>query len=71
MAFNVLGEPIVSYFYSNFILGVDSEVAKIFMAWTAGTTLFNAMTSVIIASSLYLALRKALKNSNLGQSIFR
>ncbi len=71
MAFNVLGEPIVSYFYSNFILGVNSEVAKFFMAWTAGTTLFNAMTSVIIASSLYLALRKALKNSNLGQSIFR
>lgn len=70
MAFNVIAEPIVSYFYSNFILGVPKDAAMIFAAWTTGTTLFNAATSVIIASSIYVALRKSLKNSSLAKKLF-
>lgn len=70
MAFNVIGEPIVSYFYSNFVLGIPSSSAKIFAAWTAGTTLFNACTSVILASMLYMALRRALDHTSLGKKLF-
>lgn len=71
MLFNVIAEPIVSYLYKNYLLGVPSAAAKIFAAWTAGATFINAITSVIIASLLYLALRKALKHSNLAKRIFR
>lgn len=71
MAFNVIAEPIVSYFYKNYLLGVPSEAAKIFAAWTAGATFFNAITSVVIATLIYLALRRALQNSSLAKKIFR
>jgi len=71
MGFNVIAEPIVSYFYKNFILGVPSEAAKIFAAWTAGATFVNAITSVIIASLIYLALRRALKGTSLGKKLFK
>lgn len=71
MFFNVIFEPIVSYLYKNYLLGVPSATAKIFAAWTAGTTMINAITSVVITSALYITLRKALKNSNLAKRIFR
>lgn len=70
MLFNVLGEPIFSYFYNRFILGIETSASKILAAWTAGTTLFNAITTIIIATSLYLALRKALKHHHLASKIF-
>lgn len=56
MLCNVILEPIVSFFYNNYILGVPMSTAKLFAAFTAGTTLFNAITSVIIASFLYQVL---------------
>ena len=71
MTFNVIAEPVVSYLYKNFILGIPSEAAKIFAAWTAGTTFINAITSVVIASLIYLALRRALKGSSLGKKLFK
>lgn len=70
MLFNVIGEPVVSYLYNNFILKVPSDSAMILASWTAATTLFNAVTSVVIASLLYLALRKALQNSSLKKTLF-
>ena len=71
MGFNVVGEPIVGYFYNRFVFGVEGSVAEILMKMTAATTLFNAMTSVILASIFYLALRKALKGSSLSSKIFK
>lgn len=71
MAFNVIGEPLISYFYNQFILGVEGSAMNLLLAWTAGTTLFNAITTIIIASSLYLALRKALGHSYLAKQLFR
>lgn len=62
MGFNVIFDPLASFFYKNYILHVDYSVAKIFAAWTAGATFINAITSVIIASVLYLALRPRLKH---------
>lgn len=70
MSFNVVCEPVISYFYKNYLLGVESSAAKIFAAWTAGATFINAFTSVIIATLIYIALRKALGNSSLGKKIF-
>lgn len=58
MLFNVIAEPIVSFLYKNYLLGVPYPAAKMFAAFTAATTLFNAITSIIIATILYRFLCK-------------
>ena len=65
MAFNVVADPVVGYFYKMYILGVPQEVANIWAKMGAVTTLVNAVVAVIVASIFYLALRPALKRSDL------
>ena len=65
MAFNVVADPVVGYFYKTYILGVPQEAASIWAKMGAVTTLVNAVVAVIVASIFYLALRPALKRSNL------
>ena len=65
MAFNIVADPIVGYFYKTYILGVPQEVAGIWAKMGAVTTLVNAIVAVVVASVFYLALRPALKRSNL------
>ena len=65
MAFNVVADPVVGYFYKTYILGVPQSVASIWAKMGAVTTLVNAIVAVIVASVFYLALRPALKRSNL------
>ena len=62
MAFNVIADPIVGFLYKNFILGIPYEAAKIFAAWTAVSTLINAITSVVIATLLFTTLANRLKH---------
>lgn len=62
MAFNVVADPVVGFFYKNYILGVPYEAAKIFAAWASVSTLINAVTSVVFATLLYVALSKHLKH---------
>ncbi len=61
MTFNVIADPIVGFFYKNYILAVPYEAAKIFAAWASISTLINAITSVIIATILYTAIIKHVK----------
>lgn len=65
MAFNVIFEPVISYLYKHFILGVDAEAASILAAWQTLTTSVNAVLAVIIATALYMALRPALIKAKL------
>lgn len=65
MAFNVVADPVVGYFYKTYVLGVPQEAATIWAKMGAVTTLVNAIVAVIVASVFYLALRPALKRSNL------
>ena len=65
MAFNVVADPVVGYFYKTYILGVPQSVASIWAKMGAITTLVNAIVAVIVASVFYLALRPALKRTNL------
>lgn len=65
MAFNVVADPLVGYFYKMYVLGVPQEVATIWAKMGAITTLVNAVIAVVVASVLYLALRPALKRANL------
>lgn len=65
MAFNVVADPLVGYFYKMYVLGVPQDVAAIWASMGAITTLVNAIVAVIAASVLYLALRPALKRTRL------
>ena len=65
MAFNIVADPLVGYFYKMYILGVPQEAASIWAKIGAVTTSVNAVVAVISASLLYMALRKAMKRTNL------
>ena len=65
LLFNVIFEPVFSYFYKRFILGLDAEAASILAKWQTATTFVNAVLSVIAAVLLYVALRPALIKANL------
>ena len=65
MAFNVVADPVVGYFYKTYLLGVPQDAAKIWAKMGAVTTLVNAVVAVIAATVFYLALRPALKRTNL------
>lgn len=69
MAFNVVADPVVGYFYKTYLLGVPQEAASIWAKMGAVTTLVNAIIAVIVASVFYLALRPALKRSKLLPSV--
>ena len=65
MAFNVVADPIVGYFYKTYVLGVPQEAAGIWVKIGAVTTTVNAIVAVIAATVLYLALRPALKRTEM------
>lgn len=65
MGFNVVADPLVGYFYKMYVLGVPQDAASIWTRIGAVTTAVNAVVAVIAASVFYLALRPALKKSNL------
>ena len=65
MGFNIVADPLVGYFYKMYVLGVPQEAASIWAKIGAVTTSVNAVVAVIAATVLYMALRKAMKRSNL------
>ena len=65
MAFNIVADPLVGYFYKMYVLGVPQDAASIWAKIGAITTSVNAVVAVIAATVLYMALRKAMKRSNL------
>lgn len=65
MAFNVVADPVVGYFYKLYVLGVPQQAADAWAKIGAATTLVNAVIAVIAASVLYAALRPALKRANM------
>lgn len=65
LAFNVVFDPIVGYFYKQYILGQPQEAASILAKLSAFTTFVNAVVSVILVSFLYNTLRPILQKSGL------
>ena len=65
MGFNIVADPLVGYFYKMYVLGVPQEAANILAKIGAVTTSVNAVVAVVAATVLYMALRKAMKRSNL------
>lgn len=69
MAFNVVADPLVGYLYKMYVMGVPQDAATILAKMSAVTTSVNAVIAVIAATVFYLALRPALKRSNLMPQI--
>ena len=65
MAFNIVADPVVGYFYKMYVLGVPQEAASIWAKMGAITTSVNAVVAVIAATVFYMALRKAMRRTNL------
>lgn len=65
LGFNVVMDPIVGYFYKNYVLGVQSDAAKIMSTWAAGVTFINAVAGTIVVITVYMAVRPALKKAGL------
>lgn len=63
LAFNVVFDPIVGYFYKQYILGQPQKVASALAKLGAVTTLVNAIVSIIIVTLIYNALIPVLKKS--------
>lgn len=65
LGFNVIMDPIAGYFYKNYVLGVQSDAAKIMSTWAAGVTFINAVAGTIVVVAVYMAVRPVLKKSGL------
>lgn len=65
LSFNVVFDPIVGYFYKQYILGQPQEIAAILAKLSAVATFINAVVSVILVSFMYNALRPILTKSGL------
>ncbi len=65
MAFNVIADPLVGYFYKMYLLGIPQDLSAALAKISALTTAVNAVVAVIAASAFYLALRPALKKAGL------
>lgn len=65
MAFNIVADPVVGYFYKMYLLGVPQDISSLLAKMSAVTTSVNAVVAVVAASVFYLALRPALKKSGL------
>ena len=63
MAFNVVADPLVGYFYKIVIIG--KPAAEVTLAWNVASTSINAVTSTIVSVVVYMALRPALKKAGL------
>ena len=65
LAFNVIADPIVGYFYKQYILGQPQQMAEVLAKWSAAATFANAILSTIVVVIIYNALRPALAKSGM------
>lgn len=65
LAFNVIADPIVGYFYKQYILGQPQQMAEVLAKWSAAATFVNAILSTIVVVIIYNALRPALAKNGM------
>lgn len=65
LAFNVVFDPLVGYFYKMYVLGQPQEMAGVLAKWSTATTFVNAVVSVILVALLYNVLRPAMEKAGL------
>lgn len=65
LGFNVIADPLVGYFYKQYILGQPQELAAVLAKWSTATTFVNAVVSTILVAVVYNALRPILIRSGI------
>lgn len=65
LGFNVIFDPLVGYFYKQYIMGQPQEMASVLAKWSTMTTFVNAVVSTILVAVIYNALRPALAKAGL------
>ena len=65
LGFNVIADPLVGYFYKQYILGQPQQMAEVLAKWSAATTFVNAVVSTVLVAVLYNVLRPVLLKSGL------
>ena len=65
LAFNVIADPLVGFFYNQYILGQPQQIAEVLAKWSTAATFVNAVLSVVIAGVLYNALRPVLMKTGM------
>ena len=65
LGFNVIADPVVGYFYKQYILGQPQQMAETLAKINGAATLINAVISIVLAGLLYNAVRPVLLKSGL------
>lgn len=65
LAFNIVADPLVGYFYKKYLFGLPQDIATALAKLSSLTTTVNAVLSVILSVVIYTALRPALEKSGL------
>lgn len=65
LGFNVVADPVVGFFYKQYILGQPQDAAAILAKLSAAATFVNAIVSVILVVIIYNTIRPILKKSGL------
>lgn len=65
LGFNVIADPLVGYFYKQYILGQPQQMAETLAKISGAATLINAVVSIVLAGLLYNAVRPVLLKSGL------
>lgn len=69
LAFNVVADPIVGYFYKQYVLGQPQEMAKALAKLSSVTTFVNAVLSVILAVVIYNLIQSPLRKAKLLSTV--
>lgn len=69
MAFNVIADPLLGYFYKTYVMGIPQDIAASLAKIATLATAVNAVVAVIAATIFYLALRPALTRAQLMPKI--
>ena len=60
LGFNVVADPLVGYFYKQYVMGQPQQMADALAKMSAVATFVNALVSVVLVSVVYNAVRPAL-----------
>lgn len=65
LGFNVVADPLVGYFYKQYVLGQPQQMAEVLAKWSTATTFVNAVVSTVLVAFLYNVLRPILLRTGL------
>ena len=65
LGFNVIADPLVGYFYKQYVMGQPQEIASVLAKWSTVTTFVNAVVSTVLVAVVYNALRPILIRSGM------